>query len=318
MSPIGKLRQAGSIHDRLRYDTASGFSNPDCRATLMLLQKPSSRPDRLLRREPIHVQPERPMKISCLVRPIRFCVLLLIGSLYVAGDAAAQSACLTEMAPTGSRVLVFSRTASFRHQSIPTGIEAIQKLGDQYGFAVENSEDSSIFEPAKLAEFGAIVFLSTTGDVLDPTQQEALQAYIRGGGGYVGIHAASDTEHDWPWYGQLVGAYFARHPRPQSANVIVSDTTHISTRCVPAVWTRTDEWYDFKEPPAADVKILASLDESSYQGGGMGESHPIAWYHEFEGGRAWYTGLGHTDESFAEPAFLDHLAGGILWALKKP
>src|SRR5690606_34575712 len=143
-------------------------------------------------------------------------------------------------------------------------------------------------------------------------------SFIRGGGGFVGIHAASDTEHDWEWYGQLVGAYFNRHPQVQPANVVVNDTSHISTRCLPALWTRTDEWYDFKAQPADGMKILASLDETSYRGGQMGESHPIAWYHEFDGGRAWYTGLGHTNESFAEPAFLDHLAGGILWALKKP
>jgi type 1 glutamine amidotransferase len=258
------------------------------------------------------------MTTRSLVRPIQFCVMMLIGSLYVAPEALAQAACFTETAPAGSSVLVFSRTAAFRHGSIPTGVAALKALGTRHGFAVEHSEDSSIFTPAQLARFGAIVFLSTTGDVLDEAQQSALQSYIRGGGGYVGIHAASDTEHDWPWYGQLAGAYFSRHPRIQPANVVINDATHPSTKCLPAVWSRTDEWYDFKAQPASTMKILASLDESSYQGGEMGANHPIAWYHEFEGGRAWYTGLGHTNESYAEPAFLDHLAGGILWALKKP
>ena len=257
------------------------------------------------------------MKMRSLIRPLRLYVPLLIGSFYVAGDAAAQSACLTEMAPAGSQVLVFSKTESFRHGAIPTGVEAIHTLGTRHGFAVEQSEDSDIFSPERLSEFGAIIFMSTTGDILNDAQQEALQGFIRGGGGYVGVHAASDTEHDWEWYGQLVGAYFSRHPQVQSADVIVNDPTHLSTRCVPAVWTRTDEWYDFKAQPSEDINILASLDETSYRGGQMG-THPIAWYHEFDGGRAWYTGLGHTNESFAEPAFLDHLAGGILWALKKP
>lgn len=258
------------------------------------------------------------MTIRCLVRPIQFCVMLLIGSLYVAPEAFAQAACFTETAPAGTNVLVFSRTAAFRHASIPTGVAALKALGTRHGFAVEHSEDSSIFEPSQLARFGAIVFLSTTGDVLDDAQQAALQGYIRGGGGFVGIHAASDTEHDWPWYGQLVGAYFKSHPRVQPASVVVKDATHPSTKCLPAVWTRTDEWYDFKAQPAETMNILASLDETSYEGGTMGASHPIAWYHEFEGGRAWYTGLGHTNESFAEAPFLDHLAGGILWALKRP
>lgn len=257
------------------------------------------------------------MTIRCLVRPIQFCALLLIGSLYVVQEAAAQ-ACFTETAPAGSRVLVFSRTAAFRHGSIPTGIAAIKALGTRHGFEVEATEDASVFEPAQLARFNAVIFLSTTGDVLDEAQQTALQGYIHGGGGYVGIHAATDTEHDWPWYGQLSGAYFSRHPRVQAASVVVKDANHPSTKCLPAVWSRTDEWYDFKEQPASSIHILATLDETSYEGGGMGASHPIAWYHEFEGGRAWYTGLGHTNESYAEPAFLDHLAGGILWALKKP
>jgi type 1 glutamine amidotransferase len=227
----------------------------------------------------------------------------------------AQQPCLTERAPEGTRVLVFSRTAAFRHQSIPTGVEAVRQLGARYGFAVEATEDPAIFTDAGLAPFQAVVFMSTTGDVLDDSQQAAFERFVRGGGGYVGVHAASDTEYDWEWYGRLVGAYFARHPRIQEATVRVLQTDHISTRCLPVAWVRTDEWYDFRAPPAAGVTILASLDESTYAGGGMGASHPIAWMHEFDGGKAWYTGLGHTNESYAEPAFLDHLAGGILWAI---
>lgn len=230
------------------------------------------------------------------------------------GAVSAQQPCITERAADGTRVLVFSRTAAFRHQSIPTGVEAVRTLGERHGFAVEATEDAAIFTDAGLAQFQAVVFMSTTGDVLNDEQQAAFQRFIRGGGGYVGVHAASDTEHDWPWYGQLVGAYFSRHPRIQPATVRIVQGEHISTRCLPAEWVRTDEWYDFRAPPAANVTILATLDESTYQGGQMGASHPIAWMHEYDGGKAWYTGLGHTNESYAEPAFLDHLAGGILWA----
>lgn len=231
------------------------------------------------------------------------------------GAVSAQQPCLAERAAEGTRVLVFSRTAAFRHQSIPTGVEAVKMLGERHGFAVEATEDPAIFTDAGLAPFQAVVFMSTTGDVLDDAQQAAFERFIRGGGGYVGVHAASDTEYDWPWYAQLVGAYFARHPRIQQATVRVVQPSHISTRCVPVEWVRTDEWYDFRAPPASGVTVLATLDETTYQGGQMGGSHPIAWMHEYDGGKAWYTGLGHTNESYAEPAFLDHLAGGILWAV---
>jgi type 1 glutamine amidotransferase len=173
-----------------------------------------------------------------------------------------------------------------------------------------------VFTDAGLAPFQAVVFMSTTGDVLDDTQQAAFERFVRGGGGYVGVHSASDTEYDWEWYGRLVGAYFQRHPPgTPEGTVRIVNANHISTRCVPTDWTRVDEWYDYRAQPAANITILANLDESTYQGGQMGASHPIAWYHAFDGGKAWYTGMGHTNATFSEPAFLDHLAGGILWAV---
>ena len=220
-------------------------------------------------------------------------------------------------ADPGTRILVFSHTAGFRHASIPAGVAAVQSLGQSYGFSVEETADPTQFNDARLGEFDAVVFMSTTGDLLNEQQQAAFERYIRGGGGYVGVHAAADAENDWAWYGRLVGAYFRSHPRPQPATIRVTDRSHLSTLCLPEAWTRTDEWYDFNALPAASVNILASLDESSYQGGQMGANHPIIWYHEYDGGRAWYTGLGHTNETYAEPAFLEHLAGGILWAVGK-
>jgi type 1 glutamine amidotransferase len=200
------------------------------------------------------------------------------------GAKAAPSACTLAPAPAGSRVLVFSRTKGFRHASIPDGV-------------------------------AAVVFMSTTGDVLDSAQQESFQRYIRAGHGYVGVHAATDTEYDWPWYGQLVGAYFQRHPAVQEAKLDVRDRTHLATKCLPATWTRRDEWYDFRAQPPADARILITIDESSYSGGTMGAVHPMAWARDFDGGRTFYTELGHTNESFKEQPYLDHLAGGILWAI---
>lgn len=210
-------------------------------------------------------------------------------------------------------VMVFSKTGGFRHGSIPKGIAAIQKLGTDNHFAVTPTEDAGAFTDENLAQYDAVVWLSTTGDVLNTDQQAAFERYIQGGGGYAGIHAASDTEYDWPWYGDLVGAYFSAHPQNQDATIVVADNEHPSTVHLPAAWDRHDEWYNFRENPRGDVHVLASLDETSYSpgGGAMGADHPTAWCQVYDGGRSWYTGGGHTDESFAEPAFLQHLLGGI-------
>jgi glucose/arabinose dehydrogenase/PKD repeat protein len=210
-------------------------------------------------------------------------------------------------------VLVFSKTSGFRHDSIPAGITAIQQLGAQNDFTVEATEDAGAFTDANLARFQAVVFLSTTGDVLNPTQQSAFERYVRAGGGYAGVHAASDTEYDWAWYGDLVGAYFSAHPANQTATVKIEDHAHPSTATLPDRWTRLDEWYNFRANPRSDVHVLASLDETTYSpgGGAMGADHPIAWCQDFDGGRSWYTGGGHTQESFAEANFRAHLLGGI-------
>jgi type 1 glutamine amidotransferase len=219
---------------------------------------------------------------------------------------------------SAGRVLVFSKTAAFRHDSIPDGIAAIRNLGEEHGFAVDATEDASVFEDARLAPYGAVVFLSTTGDILDGGQQAAFERYIAAGGGFVGVHSASDTEYDWPWYGGLVGVYIKSHSSVQPAAIAVSDRVHPSTRALPAIWRRSDEWYDFRENPRGRVHVLATIDESSYSGGQMGADHPIAWCRFYEGGRAWYTALGHTRESYTEPLFLRHLLGGIRFAAGFP
>ncbi|MDT0265330.1 ThuA domain-containing protein [Streptomyces sp. DSM 44915] len=209
------------------------------------------------------------------------------------------------------QALVFSKTEGFRHDSIPAGIAAIEALGADHGFDVTATEDAAVFNDADLADYEVVIWLSTTGDVLDDDQQAAFERYITNGGGYAGVHAAADTEYDWPWYGELVGGYFAGHPEPQTATIHVEDADHPSTAALPAEWERHDEWYDYAPNPRGHAHVLATLDEGSYQGGTMGDDHPIAWCSEVDAGRAWYTGLGHTAESFAEPAFLAHLLGGI-------
>jgi glucose/arabinose dehydrogenase/cytochrome c551/c552 len=214
------------------------------------------------------------------------------------------------------RVLVFSKTKGFRHSSIPNGIAAIRKLGRENGFIVDTTENSAYFTEDSLKHYSAVIFLSTTGDVLDHVQQAEFERYIQAGGGFMGIHAATDTEYGWPWYGKLVGAYFKSHPRNQKAKLIVHDRTHISTKHLPEVWERTDEWYNFKTPPSnQDYKILISIDETSYQGGENGSYHPMAWYHDYDGGRAFYTEFGHTEVSYTEPEFVQHMLGGIKYAI---
>jgi type 1 glutamine amidotransferase len=215
---------------------------------------------------------------------------------------------------SGFAVLVFSRTTGYRHASIPAGIEALRQLGGAHRFTVAATEDGSAFTKENLAGFRVVVWLSTSGDVLDDDQRAAFEAYISEGGGYVGVHGASDTEYHWAWYGGLVGAYFRSHPEPQPATLSVQDPQHPSTAHLSAAWRRFDEWYDFRSLPGPDVTVLLTLDEETYRGGGMGSYHPIAWCHEYEGGRAFYTGCGHTAESFEEPAFRRHLLGAIRWA----
>ena len=220
---------------------------------------------------------------------------------------------IAERAPWS--VLLFTKTAGYRHDSIADGVAAIQDLGALYGFEVVQTEDAALFNDAELANYRVVIFLSTTGDILDDAQQGAFERFIQAGGAFVGVHAATDTEYDWPWYGGLVGAYFASHPAVQEAAVSVVNDVHPSTSMLPETWIRQDEWYNFATDPAAQVNVLLNLDETSYVGGTMGGSHPIAWYHDYDGGRSWYTAGGHTSESFGDPLFLAHLAGGILWAL---
>jgi len=224
-------------------------------------------------------------------------------------------------------VLVFTRTAGYRHDAIGPGVEAIRGLGADNGFTVTQTEEASTFSDAALAAYDVVIFLSTTGDVLDANQQAALERYVRAGGGWVGIHAATDTEYDWPWYGQLIGgAYFRSHPAIQTAVVNVEQSAHASTHHLPASFSIEDELYNFRANPRGAVTVLMTLDEATYSAGegAMGPDHPIAWYHAFDGGRAWYTALGHRGELYRsdpDPArqamftfFTQHLLGGIQWA----
>ncbi len=216
------------------------------------------------------------------------------------------------------RVLVFSKTAGFRHDSIPVAIEAIKEIATKRGFTVTATEDASVFSTTNLEKFDAVLFLCTTGDILDGLQQDALYKFVtKDGGGFLGLHAAADTEYDWPQYKDLIGAYFKRHPQIQEAKIIVEDPCHPSTQSLPKTWTRTDEWYDYIANPRKDVRVLMSLDPKSYTGSEMPDDHPITWCNEVGNGRTWYSGLGHTKETYAEPLFMDSLYEAIVWTSQK-
>ncbi len=211
--------------------------------------------------------------------------------------------------------LVFSKTSGFRHASIADGVRALTDLAATHAFTATFTEDAAVFTDAELAGYDVVVFLNTTGDVLGSAQQAAFERFVQVGGGYVGVHAAADTEYGWAWYGGLVGAYFASHPPgTPTAEVRVLDATHPSTEHLPRRWTRTDEWYNFRTNPRGRVHVLMTVGEDTYSGGTMGADHPIAWCHAYDGGRAWYTGGGHTGASYDEPAFRAHLLSGLQWA----
>jgi len=217
--------------------------------------------------------------------------------------------------PASFKILIFSKTTMYRHASITNGIAAIRKLGAENGFAVDASEDSSVFTAANLARYKAVVLLSTSGDILSDEQQAAFQDYVTSGGGLAGVHAAVAgkvaTEGTWPWYVETFCTEFANHKAIERATVLVEDRANASTAHLPASWSRTDEWYNFTASPRDRVHVLATLDEKTFNGGTMGADHPVAWCRRVGRGRLWYTALGHTEASYTEPHFLGHLLGGI-------
>lgn len=236
--------------------------------------------------------------------------------LLLAGLFAGCSRLFPQSAPVSPRpaVLVFSKTKGYHHASIAAGVAALQQLGREHNFRVDTTQQATRFVADTLRRYAAVVFLNTTGDVLDSTQQAAFEHYIGQGHGFVGVHAATDTEYNWPWYGRLVGAYFKSHPQVQLATVRVVDARHPATSFLPPQWQRTDEWYNFRDI-APDLRVLATVDETSYTGGLNGPQHPFAWCHSYGGGRAFYTAGGHTDENYADPLFQRHLLGGLQYAM---
>ena len=219
------------------------------------------------------------------------------------------------MAPR-ARVLVFTGTSGWHHDSIPTAVAALQRLGAQDGMQVDHSSDAGDFNARNLGRYKAVVFANTTLDVLDDQQQAAMEKFVRAGGGFMGIHSAADTEYDWPWYGELVGAWFKSHPPGLQTSRVLFENEHAEGEDAdaPKDWIVTDELYNYRSNPREHVQVLATVQETDYDGGTMGADHPIAWCHAFDGGRAWYSGLGHGIELYADPVFLAQLRRGLRYA----
>ena len=212
------------------------------------------------------------------------------------------------------RILVFSKTAGFRHiDAIDAGIAALKKLGHELGYVIDTTEDASRFNEQNLSRYSAVVFLNVSGEVFDFGQREAFQRYIQAGGGFLAVHGPTDAEREWPWYGQLIGAYFRSHPsnpNVQTGTYVVVDRNHPATDSLPGRFEREDEFYDF-DMVNPSVKVLVTIDEKTYQGGKTGDNHPAVWYHDFDGGRSFYSAMGHTIESYKDPFFLQILSGGL-------
>ena len=217
---------------------------------------------------------------------------------------------------TNLNVLIFSKTGAFRHESIEPGGTAMKSYFEDHGITSMQTEDSSVFNSNSLAPYDVVMFFQTTGNILDSMQQEALKKYIQSGKGFVGIHSAADTEYDWPWFTGLIGVQFADHPDIQPAVFVKVDTAQITTKHLPDRWTRTDECYNYKQIPS-NVTVVLTVDESTYQGGKHGANHPISWYHTYEGGRSFYTAMGHTVENYQDTLFLEHILRGVKWASGK-
>lgn len=215
------------------------------------------------------------------------------------------------------RVLVFTKANGFIHESRIAGAEAIKKLEKEFQFIVTKSEDSLLFRKNELDKFDVIVFLSTSGNILDEEGKYSFVEFIRNGGGFVGIHGATTTEYDWVWFNKLIGAHFDKHPKIQRAVMNILNPNTLSTQHLPNQWVWTDEWYNWRNELSPEIEVLITVDETTYEGGKHEKFHPICWRHKFEGGRSWYTAIGHSAESYNDNDFLKHIAGGIMWASGK-
>ena len=219
--------------------------------------------------------------------------------------------CLNCSSNNSYSVLVITETKGWVHDSIESGLKLIQNIGNKNNFNVYHSDNSSVITYKNLKEIKTIIFLNTTEEILTDVEQKVMESFIKSGKGFVGVHAAADTEYDWQWYGKLVGAYYRNHPEVMNGKILTIN--HKITNHLDSEWEIEDEWYNF-DYVNYDINILLHLDEDSYIGGEHPDYHPITWYHEYDGGRSFYTGLGHTKEVYDDERFIKLLEKGILYA----
>jgi type 1 glutamine amidotransferase len=213
---------------------------------------------------------------------------------------------------TTIRTLVFTKTAGYRHESIDAGKTMFRNKATEWNLTVTETEDAGTFTISNLNNYKLIVLLNCTGELFTDPQRAALQNFVRSGGRVLGIHGASDAEYNWAWYPQMLGGWFHSHPEIQEAVCYPVVADHLSTRGLPDRWSRTDEWYNIKSLQSDNVTVMA-VDESTYTGGIHGSTHPISWHRSFEGGKIFYTAMGHTSETYSEPLFIQHIGGAIQW-----
>ena len=227
-----------------------------------------------------------------------------------------MSSIVVELKGDKPNILVFSKTEGHRHKSIPTGINFMTELALNNNWNISFSENSDDFEDDNLKQYNVIVFLNTTGDLFNESQKKALKTYMANDKGFVGVHSASNTEMEWPWFTEMIGATFKDHPKVQNATLYIDKSKkHPAINHLKEIEVFKDEWYNFIKSVSKDVNVLASLEEDSYQGKKMNtDNHPITWYHHYHGGRVFYTGMGHTDEIYKDIRFQKLIQGAILWA----
>jgi type 1 glutamine amidotransferase len=232
--------------------------------------------------------------------------------------------------PTGSlagaKVLVYTKNNPdlYVHANIPYAIAAIQKMGEENGFAVDVSDDPATFTDNNLAQYDALIFANSNNEAFNTeAQRQALQNYIHNGGGFVGIHSASGSERTWPWFSALLGGNFERHAPQQDFTVNVVDRGHPSTAFLPEKWEIVSDECYYQDELSPGIHVLLAVDLNTiedqgkveYPGTIFADRFPLAWYQEFEGGRSWYTALGHRPEEYSDPMFVRHILGGIQWAV---
>lgn len=224
------------------------------------------------------------------------------------------------------KVLVYTKNGKgFVHKNIPTSIECIKSICAKNGWACEASDDPAIFTTEKIAEFDVLVFSNTNNETFDTeSQKEVFQKFIQNGGGFVAIHSACASERQWPWYWANVGCKFVHHPKFQKFDVKVIDKNHPSTQFLPDIWQWEDECYILDHLSlklnillAADLRTVEFNAKKGPPGKTFGDYTPLCWYQEFDGGRQWYTALGHAIEHYKDPTFTKHIEGGIRWAMEK-